>query len=497
MAIASRMPVILALLLLVAPVLPTPAHAQDTSSALVRRRGEAFGEAMKAGDSASLQAFATDNLSSSFAKEGRTAAFAKTMEDNLSEIGSIVAYSVRVLPSGRVVFVYCKTKPGNWFNFQFRADPEDDYRLQLVFRAMAMEPMERPAMPLESPEAQAWLETFRKTIDRQNPFSGVIEVQRADKNVYRLVEGMANVATKTPVAPDTRFNMASGSKMFTAVAVLQLAQAGKLSLDDTLSMRLPEFPERDYARQVTVRQLLTHTAGAGDYWDDEYEKNWGSITETQQMLPYVLRHLGETPIGEYSYSNSGYILLGLVIEAASGQSYYDYVRDHIFLPAGMSATGYPLRSDSLKSDAVPYEPEIDGGATKVGTYVPAVLGVRGTSAGGASTTAGDLFRFADALRGGRLLDKASLVRLTQPASRSEVGGQVYGLGMMIDTDRGVFSYGHGGMARGTYFEFRIYPELETVLVVMSNYNTIGPVELASAIDELIRNGAAKPAGARP
>jgi hypothetical protein len=138
----GRKPLILALLLLVASTaLPLPAGAQDSSSALVRRRGEAFGEAIKSGDTATLEAFARDNLSSSVAREGRAPAFAKAMQDNLAEIGSVEAYSARVLRGGRVVFVYCKTKPGNWFNFQFRADPDDDYRLQLVFRAIAMEPL--------------------------------------------------------------------------------------------------------------------------------------------------------------------------------------------------------------------------------------------------------------------------------------------------------------------------------------------------------------------
>jgi CubicO group peptidase (beta-lactamase class C family) len=286
--------------------------------------------------------------------------------------------------------------------------------------------------------------------------------------------------------------MASGSKMFTAVAILQLAQAGKLSLGDPLIKSLPSFPNQDFARHATIHQLLTHTAGAGDYWDDAYEKHWGSITETSQMLPFVLNHLGDSPAGEFAYSNSGFILLGLVVEAVSGMSYSDYVQKHIFAPAGMTATGYPRRSGHVADVALPYEPAMAAGAVKPGVYLPAELGERGTSAGGASTTAEDMFRFAAALEKGLLLDKAHVDLMIHPHVPYGGKDSWYGYGTILEKKRGVLSWGHGGMAPGTQFEFKVYPELDTVMVVMSNYNTIASPEIASALDDLIRNGPAKP-----
>jgi hypothetical protein len=269
---------------------------------------------------------------------------------------------------------------------------------------------------------------------------------------------------------------------------LQLAQAGKISVTDPLIRYLPSFPNPDFARRVTIHQLLTHTAGAGDYWDDAYEKEWGSITELRQMLPFVLAHLGESPAGVFSYSNSGFVPLGLVVEAASGTSYYDYVQEHVFTPAGMKSTGFPVRSDGSPDLALSYDPQMEAGAVKPGVYIPVRLGARGSSAGGASTTADDLLRFADALRSGVLLDRLHLELMTRahvPYGAPDTG---YGYGTIVEKRHGIVSYGHGGTAPGTQFELEVFPELDTVMVVMSNYNTIAAHEMASALDDLVRNG---------
>jgi CubicO group peptidase (beta-lactamase class C family) len=466
----------------------TQGAAADSLEPLLRRRAESFVAAMNAPGSEALEAFVRDHLESRLAREGKAASLAARLRSDLAELGRVQQHTVRVLGGGRLVFVFCKmASTGAWFNFQFRVLPEDDHRLQWVFRAVALEPMDPPPAALESPAGLAWLEAFRRRLDEQHPFSGVALVRREGKDVYALVQGPADVSAKVPLTRATRLGMASGSKMFTAVAILQLAQAGKLALDAPLSRYLTGLPSPDFAQRATIHQLLTHTAGAGDYWDDEYESAWDSVTELRQMLPFVLRHLGESPPGEFSYSNSGFILLGLVVEAVSGESFYDYVREHIFEPAGMTATGFPLRSEAGKDLAVPYEPEMEAGATKIGSYLPARLNARGTSAGGAATTADDLLRFAEALLGGRLLDKAHADLLRRP--HVPYGEQAYGYGTIVETKDRVLSFGHGGIAPGTHCEFKIYPQLNTVMVVLSNYNTIGGPEMANALDTLIRNSA--------
>jgi CubicO group peptidase (beta-lactamase class C family) len=458
--------------------------AQSLSvEALARQRGEAFGEAMKAGDAA-LLSFAREHVALK-GSEDRAKAFAARMKDTLSELGPIDRHQVQVLPNARAVFVFCRhAKTGAWQNYQFQVVAEESNRLQLVFRAIAVEPLARPQTPLDHPESQKWMTKFLTGLEGEQPFSGVAAVRQNGKEIFTLVKGVADVGRDVKVSRATRFGMASGSKMFTATGILQLAQAGKLSLNDPLSKYLAAFPNAEFANRATIHQLLNHTAGAGDYWDDAYEKSWDTITETKQMTPFVLKHLDASPPGEFSYSNSGYILLGLVIEAVSGQSYHDYVQSHILNPAGMRATGFPMRGEALTDAALPYDPEMDAGLVKPGVYVPVKLGARATSAGGASTTLDDLLRFADALRSGVLLDKTHLALMTR--SHVPFGGQWYGYGLILDRKRDVFSYGHGGTARGTQFEFRVFPDLDTVMVVMSNYNTIAGNEIASALDDLIR-----------
>lgn len=469
------------------------AASEEPVEALLRRRAEAFVAAMNAPGGEALAAFAKDHLASQLTRDGHVGRLVENLRADVAEFGAITDHAVRVLNDGALVFVYCKrAKGGSWQNYQFRVLADDDDRLNLVFRSIAVEPSEPPAAPLGAPESTRWLERLQATLQGQQPFSGVIVVRSRGREVYSWVTGMADAARKIPMARTTRLNMASGSKMFTAVGILQLTQAGKLSLTDPLIRYLPDFPDPDFARRVTLHQLLTHSAGAGDYWDDAYQKHWGSITRLDQMLPFVLPHLGETPAGEFAYSNSGFLLLGLVVEAVSGMSYYDYVAKHVFAPAGMTATGFPVRAQGGPDLAVPYLPEMEAGAVKPGTYLPAELGARGTSAGGAATTADDLLRFADALTGGVLLDHTRRELMTRGYFPFGGPDSSYGYGTIIEDRRGVRSYGHGGMAPGVQFEYKIYPALDTVLVVMSNYDTIAAHEMAGALDVLIRNGAPDP-----
>ena len=475
-----RAAVVLVTLFVTAHVLPA-----QSADAVLRRRGEAFAAAMRA--PATLQDFAREHLADG-TRPGVPERFAESMRRALADLGPVLTHTLQVRGDGSVLFVYCQHGTGgSWQNYQFRVRAADDHRLQLVFRAVAIEPLERPTVPLASGEARDWLGRFTAQLARDQPFSGVALVRTGGKDIYSLVQGVADAGRRRPITRGSRLGMASGSKMFTAIAILQLAQAGKLSLQDPLATHLPDFPNTTFARRATIHQLLTHTAGAGDYWDEAYERQWGSITETRQMLPFVLPHLDQSPPGTFSYSNSGFVLLGLVVEAVSGMSYYDYVKARITDPADMTATGFPTRGDAVPDTALPYEPELEAGAVKPGVYLPVTLGARGSSAGGASTTVDDLVKFADALQRGTLLDRAHLALLSAHHVPYGPADMWYGYGAIVDERRGVRAFGHGGQAPGTTFDLRIYPDQQTVMVVMSNYNTIAGPELASALDHLIRH----------
>jgi D-alanyl-D-alanine carboxypeptidase len=491
MTIWQRAPLGFALLTtLLAPTLAAAA-ADPALESLLARRAEAFVAAMNTPGTAGLEAFVTEHEESRLAREGKTAAVAGRLDELRGTSGRVDAHRHKVVSDGRVLFVYVRwSATGAWQNFQFRVLADDGHRLQLVFVAIAVEPADPPDAPIDTPEARAWLDAFRGRLAEQQPFGGVLLVRRGDRDVYVVAAGVADAGTGRRVDRGSRFGMASGSKMFTAIAILQLAQAGRLRLDDPLSRHLPDFPDRDFAARATIHQLLTHTAGAGNYWDDAYEAAWDTLTTTAQMLPHVLRHLGETPHGTYSYSNSGFILLGLVVEATSGLGYHDYVARHILAPAGMTATGYPSREEPGARDALPYLPEMEAGAVKPGSYRPVTLGARGSAAGGAATTIDDLLRFATALKDDTLLDAMHRALLSARHIRmAESDAQWYGYGTIVEERDGVVSFGHGGTAPGTQFEFRLYPALDTVMIVMSNYDTIAPDELRRALDGLVRNGA--------
>src|SRR4051812_19076663 len=261
----------------------------------------------------------------------------------------------------------------------------------------AIEAVPRPpdlAFPrLTEAGALAALSARAEELAKKDRFSGVVLVARHGKVLLQKPLGRANRETGAPNTLDTQFRLGSMNKMFTAVATLQLVEAGKLALDDPIGKFLPDYPNQDVASKVTVRNLLTHTGGTGDIFGSEFEKNRLTLREHGDYLKlYGARGLTHEPGAEFRYSNYGFVLLGAVIEKVSGLSYYDYVRSHVFQPAGMTAT------DSLpESEAVPNR---SAGYMKAnGRWVPNTdtLPVRGTSAGGGYSTAGDLLRFAQAL----------------------------------------------------------------------------------------------------
>lgn len=225
----------------------------------------------------------------------------------------------------------------------------------------------------------------------------------------------------------TRFRIGSMNMMFTAVAVLQLRERGKLSLHDTLAQWLPDYPNAELAKSVTLHHLLTHTGGTGDIFGPLFGQHRQELTSHQAYIDlYGKRALEFTPGERFAYSNYGFVLLGCVIEKASGQSYYDYVRQHVYGPAKMTATGSEPESERPAELSVGYRRGPDGLKPNVDTLPP-----RGTAAGGGYSTAEDLphprprWRRARHERGAcasaRLRSRAGRARQPGPARRRRVG----------------------------------------------------------------------------
>jgi CubicO group peptidase (beta-lactamase class C family) len=368
-----------------------------------------------------------------------------------------------------------------WFEIQLGTDSLPPYRVGNTFINDYTAPVDLPAGRLGDTAVRRWLSDYLDTLVARDSFSGALLVARHDTVLLQRAVGFADHADGRALTLDTPIDMASGGKMFTAVAIAQLVAAGKIRLDEAVIRYLPDYPDTVFARHATVRELLTHTSGLGDYWDAAYEAAWDSITALAQVLPFVLRHPPDLPPGrEFHYSNSGYILLGLIIERVSGTSYYDYVARHIFAPAGMTHTGYPLveagnrtvARDYLDRPPAPDDQEAPSLDRDPGAWVPARHARRGTSAGGAYSTVGDLLRFALALRTHRLLDASLTDSLLTGRIPTRPGSdRRYGFGFYeFPLSHGLVEYGHGGLAPGLMFEFRVIPRLGYTFVLFQNYD---------------------------
>lgn len=341
-------------------------------------------------------------------------------------------------------------------------------RGEMRFRRAPL-PVEFAPARLSQSEAAGALTARANQLANEDRFSGVLLAARGDEILVQRAVGKADRERGTPVTLDTQFRMGSMNKMFTAIATLQLVEAGKVGLDDALGKHLPDYPNKDVAAKVTVRHLLTHTGGTGDIFGAEFEANRTSLKEHSDYLRlYGQRGPAYPPGTEFGYSNYGYVLLGALIEKLTGRSYYDYAETHIFRKAGMTATGSIPESTTLHGRAIGYMRKGDAWIANTET-----LPYRGTAAGGGYSTVRDLLRFARALESGKLVSW----KLLAQATRESAPGYGYGFGFVLQGEGPLRSYGHGGGAPGMNGDLRIFPELGYVVVVLSNLDPPGATRL--------------------
>jgi len=331
-----------------------------------------------------------------------------------------------------------------------------------------------PALPADDPLTTG----IKHEAERRaaaHEFSGALLVAKNGKPIVEGAYGGNDI--------DTKFRFGPMGKMFTAVAALQLVQAGKLALDAPIARYLPDYPNKEVAA-VTIEQLLTHTGGTGNIFSPEY---FDHRLETREHQDYI-RLFGSrgpmfSPGSRWDYSNYGMILLGRVIEVVSGQSYYDYTRTHIFEPLGMTATGNEPEDSHV--------PKLPVGQTHMGPRpVPPgplrpntdTLPYRGTAAGGGYSTVGDLLKFMNGLNSHRLLDAAHTEMLMKPRLATARPGNEQALGFGVRTwPDGAVSIGHGGGAPGMNGELMSFPKAGYLVIVLANQDPPVATDLAEFI----------------
>jgi len=312
--------------------------------------------------------------------------------------------------------------------------------------------------PASDAELVTAIEAFVAPLVSTDEFSGVVLVARGDKPIFLKAYGLADRGLAVPNRTDTKFNLGSINKLFTEIAVGQLLDEGKLALTDPIGKFLPDYPNREAAAKVTVQHLLEMTSGIGDFFGERFRATPNHrLRGNADYLPLFADQPLEFPPGTSNrYSNGGFVVLGLIIGKASGQDYYDYVREHIFRPLGMTDT------DSYDADSVVpnlasgyARPEADGPLRSNIYTRPA----RGSSAGGGYSTAEDMLRFSLALQRGELL---------KPETVRAVFGEMWPKAPSKELLSGRISGGWAGGAPGINAFLEVDARAGTTVVALAN-----------------------------
>ena len=336
----------------------------------------------------------------------------------------------------------------------------------------------------QSSDWKAWLDT------RSGSFSGVALVGRGDALELVAAYGIADRATARANTPETRFNLGSINKTFTALAIAQLIQQGRLSLDDSLAKVLPEYPNQEAAAKVTIRDLIAHRSGIATFMRADFGDR--SVAEMVKMIgaePQVF-----APGTRQQYSNGGYVVLGRVVEVISGKSYGAYVADHIYGPAGMTQTGFVKSGAKDSMVALGYFSADAQGRPMMGASGGSMAADPprpGNPAGGGYATAGDLFKFARALKNGRLLD-ARMTDYVMNGTFAGVPESRFGFSLREQIVGSRRFIGNGGGAPGVNAEFRFEPDGDFTVVVLANASPPAATALLTEIIDRIAGGASLP-----
>ena len=305
-------------------------------------------------------------------------------------------------------------------------------------------------------------------------FMGSVLVARDGKTLLDKGYGFANLEWQVPDTPATKFRLGSITKQFTAASILLLEERGKLKIDDPVKKYISDAPAA--WDKVTIFYLLTHTSGIPSFTSfPDYPKRQLEAMTPQQLVEWFRdKPLEFEPGTKWNYSNSGYVLLGYLIEKISGQSYADFVQQNIFTPLGMKDSGYDSNSAVIDRRAAGYAPGKNGpeNAGFVNMTVP-------LSAGGLYSTTEDLLRWEQGLFGGKLLSPASLAKMTTPFK------QDYAFGLGVSTDNGHKVIAHNGGIQGFNTSLAYYPDDKLVIAVLGNLNGNAPDAIASALGKVL------------
>lgn len=434
------------------PLQPPPLDAQ----ALFTRWLEAF----NAGDENALATFAKDHLAAELVKDFPDPSQLMRFREN---VGGFDVKKPEAATPERYAAIVKERSSDQFARAVVELDPS--HRVTKLDILIVPTPDEFKPPRLSEADAIAALRAELDDLVAKDKFSGAVLVAKNGKAIFSQAYGMADRTKKLANTIDTRFRIGSMNKMFTATAILQLVQAKKLALEDTVGKILPDYPNKDLAAKVTIHHLLTHTGGTGDIFGPDYDKHRLELRTLQDYVKlYGTRDLLHPPGEKEQYSNYGFLLLGVIIEKVTKTTYYDRVQTAIFKPAKMTSTSSPMEDKPAPANrSIAYSKNLGDKPLAEWTDAVATLPIRATSAGGGDSTVGDLLAFANALTANKLLDKKHTELLTTRKTGEVTGGYAYGFG--TSTEDGMDCIGHGGGAPGMNGDLTVCTSGYTVVVL--------------------------------
>ena len=416
------------------------------------RHAEAWFQAYNAGEDA-MKAFLPAHVAPAGLKRRPVEARLDIYRSMREEHGALTPIRVAEDGGESSVTIIARTANGPALSIQFDCEPEAPHGLLglLVMDADAepdqdvaigARPMAEPdepedpsaTSPLTDKELAASLAGLTDSLAASGAFSGAVLLAHDDAPLLRKAVGLADRGAKRANRPDTKFNLGSINKIFTEVAVLQLAEQGKLKPTDTIDRYLPDYP-KEKGSKITIQMLVEHRGGTGDIFRPGFEAKRRGFHTTADWYAYVRDlPLDFEPGTKRAYSNAGYVLLGAIIERASGMDYYRYMREKIFGPAGMTDTDSYAFADRVSNRAVGYTTKEGRLNSKDGPLRSneGTLPARGSAAGGGYSTVDDLSKFVAALRAGKLLDAEHASRFVGPHAGLGIAGGSPGVNAALE-----------------------------------------------------------------
>lgn len=304
-------------------------------------------------------------------------------------------------------------------------------------------------------------------------FMGTVLVVKDGHTLIDQGYGSADLEWSIPNSPTTKFRLGSITKQFTAASILLLQERGKLNIDDPLSKYMPDAPAA--WSKITIYNVLTHTSGIPSFtgFPDYRTTEWKDTNPTELVARFRDKPLDFEPGTKFSYSNSGYVLLGYLIEKVSGQSYADFLQQNIFTPLGMTCTGIDANAAILPQRAQGYRRSPRG--IEHDGYISMTIPF---SAGALYSTTGDLLKWEQALFSGKVLKPESLAKMTTPFKSD------YGFGVIIRSNDGHKLIAHGGGIEGFNTSLNYYPDDKLTVIVLGNLTGGAPDQIAASLGKV-------------